>query len=174
MTNAAIVSPDGVVLNIAVGEPEPPEGAVIVTLQPGQRVAKGWIYDGEALLPPEEPVVAPTGDDLKAHAARRRWVLEVGGINVDGVSVPTSDRAKTMISSAAQILEDGETIAFKADSGFVTVSGAQVQVMRDAIAAHVQRLFSAERALHDAIDAGDITGFDEIDVELAAAVSGQD
>ena len=65
-------------------------------------------YAGQ--IPPEQAIEQAelTGDALKAalraYAADKRWRVEVGGITINGVSVPTDDRAKLLLFGAAMCM----------------------------------------------------------------------
>lgn len=123
----------------------------------------GWSYDGTTFTAPVE--AAPTVDDLKSYAAARRFVVETGGITVSGASIDTSRESQSLITGAyaySQAHPD-EAITFKAKSGWVTLSAAQVAAIATAVAAHVQAAFAAEQAVDAAIDAGTITTLADID-----------
>lgn len=93
---------------------------------------------------------------LKDRATDLRWQIETGGLTLpSGVTVKTGiddqNRITTVIANAE--LAGVETVDFKAHSGWVTLSIADLHAVAAAIAAHVQACFSAERAHHEAIDA---------------------
>lgn len=101
--------------------------------------------------------------DLTRYAADKRWRIETGGIAVSGLSVPTDDRAKTLINGGASALADGDTIPFKTAAGWVTLTGVQLRAIRAAIAQHVQACFSTEAAVVAAIAAGTVTTIAAVD-----------
>ncbi|GAA6121441.1 DUF4376 domain-containing protein [Acidovorax sp. FG27] len=93
---------------------------------------------------------------LTGAATAKRWEVETGGVTFpDGtrVSSTTEDqnRITTVIANAA--LAGVTTIDFKAASGWVSLTLAELQGVAAAIALHVQACFSAERAHHKAIEA---------------------
>ncbi len=142
------------------------EGAAVLVDPPAP-------VDPVDLDPVDEP--EPTLENaLLAYAVDKRWQIEVSGLQFEAsegvfVGIPTTDRAKTLITSAARITADEETIKFKSyDLGYVTVTGAQIRQAELAIAARIQALFAAESDIVDAIMAGTITTKAEIDAALEA------
>lgn len=119
---------------------------------------ESWCAAGGKPLPAE---AAETMDDLRrrkrASATHARWQHETGGISVGGVEVGTTTEDQNRISTvlAAADLGTVERVDFKADSGWVTLSLAQIRGIAAAISSHVQACFSAERAHHEAIEALD-------------------
>lgn len=106
-----------------------------------------------------------TADELKAHAARKRWMVEQGGIVVSGIAVATDDRSMALINGTVGYLDDGGAgpIKFKATSGWVDVDTDTIRAIKQAIGAHIQACFAAEATVDAAIDAGTITTTAEID-----------
>lgn len=113
----------------------------------------------------DAPVTAPTIAKLKAYAAAKRYAIETGGVTIDGVTVDTSRESQTMITGATAYVaaNPDATITFKAVSGWVDLTAAQVTAIGAAVGAHVQACFTAEAAVDTAIDAGTITTTSEID-----------
>ena len=115
----------------------------------------GWLYADGVLVPPDSPAPAVTLDDtkrqLRERATELRWEHETGGINVGGVRVLTGTEDQNRIASA--LIGAPATLDFKAESGWVTLTLAELQGIAAAITAHVQACFSAERIHHEAIDA---------------------
>lgn len=112
-----------------------------------------WVAQGNTpdAPPPPDPRLA-----LKAAATAKRWGVETGAITLpNGVRVGTGkadqDRITSVIANAA--LAGVTSVDFKAQSGWVTLTIAEVQAVAAAVALHVQACFSAERAHHEAIDA---------------------
>ena len=92
---------------------------------------------------------------LKEMVTRYRWTIETGGITLPGgVKVATAlddqNRISGVVSNAR--LAGIEEVSFKAATGWVTLSLAEVEGIAAAMARHVQACFSAERAHHEAID----------------------
>lgn len=96
-------------------------------------------------------------EELKAQATAIRWRVMTGGMEVGGVSVGTTiddqNRIMSVVANAALAgLADADEVDFKASSGWVRVTVAQVKAMAGAIGQHVQACYTAERAHHEAID----------------------
>lgn len=91
--------------------------------------------------------------DLISAVADKRWRCETGGLTVGGVRVLTAiddqNRITSIIANAQ--LAGVLSVDFKASSGWVTLTLAQLQGIAGAIALHVQACFKAERAHYDAI-----------------------
>ncbi len=125
---------------------EPPAAA------PGFRV----VWRGEWLQEPlPAPDLAGMKEQLRAAATACRWSHETGGLTLGGVRVATALQDQNRIASvlAAMQVAEVDGVDFKADSGWVYLTGAELQGIAAAITAHVQACFSAERAHHEAIDA---------------------
>jgi len=127
-----------------------------------------WCAAGGKPLPAE---VAETMDDLRrrmrASATHARWQHETGGISVGGVEVGTTTEDQNRIGTvlAAADLGTVDRVDFKANSGWVTLTLAEIRGIAAAISAHVQACFTAERAHHEAIDAiGSIEGLQAYDI----------
>lgn len=91
--------------------------------------------------------------NLTAAVTNLRWQHETGGITVGGIVVGTTiDDQNRITSVVANAQAAGvASVDFKAASGWVTLTVAQVQAIAAAIALHVQACFSAERAHHEAL-----------------------
>ena len=114
-----------------------------------------FLADGSAPL----PLVAPRSldqmkFDLLTAATAQRWAHETGGVELAGVRVGTTLDDQNRISGVLSAIALGgvEAVDFKAASGWVRLTAAQMQGIAQAISAHVQACFSAERAHHEAID----------------------
>jgi hypothetical protein len=103
--------------------------------------------------------------DLIAYAANKRWRVETGGIVVGGAHIDTSRDSQAMIANAyAYVTASGSSsIAFKADSGWVTLDPATVKAIALSVGAHVQSCFAIEQTVDAAILAGTISTTAEID-----------
>lgn len=125
-------------------------------------------YAGEN--PPAAIVDAgpPSVAALKAYAAQKRWEKEVGGIVINGVPVPTDDRAKLLLLGAAQSMPDGSSsnlVIGGVDYGSFTK--AQFQAINAAVVAHVQATFPLLASVLTAIEAGTITDKAGVDAAFA-------
>lgn len=109
--------------------------------------------EAEALRPPQESM---TVEKLKEIVTNYRWEVETGGLTLPGgIQVVTAlddqNRITTVVANAR--LAGLDSVKFKAASGWVTLSLAEVEAIAAAIAMHVQACFAAECAHHEAIDA---------------------
>ena len=101
---------------------------------------------------------------LRAYAIDKRWRVEVGGITIGGVPVPTSDRAKLLLLGAAECMADGSTSKLVIDGvDYGTYSKAQFVALNAAVIAHVQGTFPILADVVAEINAGTITTTAEID-----------
>jgi len=118
-----------------------------------QGLSELTIQELEAYLNPK-PVI--TVQSIKDAMTQKRWEVETGGITLPtGVHVATGiddqNRITSVIANAR--LAGLDSVSFKAASGWVTLTLAELEGVAAAIAMHVQQCFSAERAHHEAIDA---------------------
>lgn len=116
----------------------------------------------------EPPVVTPEQKraELTNAVTVLRWSKETGGLTLpNGIAVGTKtedqNRITTVIANAQ--LAGVTTVDFKAQSGWVTLTLADVQAIAAAIALHVQACFSAERVHHEAIAKLDDASLDSYD-----------
>lgn len=138
-------------------------------------VAEGWLcVDGVLSAPPAPAAAAPPSqDDLRAAAADLRWARETGGIVAGGATIATDRGSQSMIAAACALLQADETIAnidFKAESGWTSISRADMQAIGIAVGRHVQACFSAERAVDGEIAAGTLATLDAVQAAMAAAL----
>lgn len=103
------------------------------------------------------PLPAPlTAAGLREAATACRWECETGGLLLPGgMHIDTGRNDQNAITRIIANAEEAgiEAVNFKAASGWVTVSLAQVREIACAVARHVQACYDRERALHEAIDA---------------------
>ncbi|QIB37844.1 DUF4376 domain-containing protein [Rhizobium oryzihabitans] len=120
----------------------------------GKPVEAGWSYDGKAFKAPVE--AAPTADELRTYAAMKRFAVETGGIVINSATIDTSRDSQSMIANAhSYIVSSGApSTRFKALSGWITLSAAEVTSAALAVGAHVQASFNAEGAVNDLIASG--------------------
>lgn len=136
-------------------------GAVTMPLQPQvvpmpERPSEHHLFDFATKQWADPRTLAIVKVELTAAATSRRWAVETGGIELQGgIRVGTEkadqDRVTSVIVNATTA--GVESVDFKAKSGWVTLTVAQVQGIASAIARHVQACFTAERAHHEAIAA---------------------
>ncbi len=114
------------------------------------------------------PYTAPPGD-LVAYAANKRWQKEVGGVVINGMPVPTDDRAKLLILGAAQTLADEATAPFVVNGvNYGTFTGVQFQAVNSAVVAHVQATFMTLATVLAGIAGNSVTTTAQIDAAFAA------
>ena len=137
--------------------------ATPATIDPGLSVVS---------LRPSAVVSAPVPESrasLLARLAAIRYGIETGGTEMDGVRILTGRTDQAMTTQVFVTLRDGlvDEIDWKGADGWHRVTLAELEPVARAVAAHVQRCFSAERAVAEQIAAlpdDDIPAFD-----LAAA-----
>ena len=105
--------------------------------------------------------------DLMDAATSKRWDVMTGGVTLPGgISVGTTiddqNRVTSVIANAQ--LAGVESMDFKAQSGWVTLSLDQVRGIAAAVALHVHACYAAERAHHDAIAAASETDLMAYDI----------
>ena len=113
-----------------------------------------WIAEGGVPTPVGGTRTLPQAkSNLIAAATAARWQHETGGVVIDGVRVGTAlDDQNRLSGVLASIALGGlERVDFKAQSGWVELTAAELQGIAQATSAHVQACFSAERAHHEAI-----------------------
>ncbi|MEN5103765.1 DUF4376 domain-containing protein [Brucella anthropi] len=136
-------------------------------------------YQAYGMAPPTKTVPVENGEPqtnhpgmtLQEYAAAKRWEKEVGGIAVNGLTVATDDRSKTMISGArvAAMANPDFTTAWKGSGGeFVPLDASAVVAISDAVLAHVSNCFAIEAQVLADIEAGAITTVEQIDAAFAA------
>lgn len=130
--------------------------------------------DGTAVerdMTPEDLAALPKFDKrktLKEAVTAKRWEVETGGVTLPGgVRVKTAKDDQDRISNTIAGMEGAgiDSVDFKAESGWTTVTLAELQGIRTMIALHVQHCFSMERAHHEAIDELAEADLDTYDIE---------
>jgi hypothetical protein len=132
----------------------------------GKDVSEGWIYAGGNFSAPVVPTVPPpTTIELSAYASMRRYMVETGGIVIDGSSISTDRVSQSLITGAYNYVQANPkiTIHFKTAAGFVELTAAQMTTIANAVGAHVQAAFTTESAVVLAIMDGTIRTFADID-----------
>lgn len=137
----------------------PPPDAV-----PGFRtVWRGaWVQEPETT-----PDLVVLKANLSAQVTALRWQHETGGLTLGGVHVATGLADQNRIASVLSAMQVAQLdgVDFKAESGWVYLTAAELQAVAAAITAHVQACFTAERAHHEAIDAlSDVAAAQEYDI----------
>lgn len=101
--------------------------------------------------PANEPMTLERAQAMKlAELADWRYSMETGGINVAGTKIKTDRESQATLTGAFISLSQGlaTTIDWKADGGqWVTLTLAEITPIAQAVVAHVQACFTAEKAL---------------------------
>jgi hypothetical protein len=99
------------------------------------------------------------------HAATKRFMVETGGIVLNGNRIDTSRESQSLIREFYNTMVDANLTIddFKASSGWVTIKVADAKAMVDAVGAHRRAAFAAEKAIDDLITAGTISDTEDID-----------
>ncbi|QOQ84350.1 DUF4376 domain-containing protein [Comamonas thiooxydans] len=130
--------------------------------------------EADALRNPPPPPT--TAAKLKEIVTAFRWEVETGGITLPGgirvaTGIDDQNRITTVVANAR--LAALETVKFKAASGWVTLTLAEIEAVAATVALHVQQCFAAECAHHEAIDAL-VVQFDGDPQGLQAALDAYD
>ena len=100
-----------------------------------------------------------TDEQWTDKIAARRWQVETGGTTVEGVQVNTERDSQALLTGAAfaASLDPNYQIKWKAATGFVELTGAQVIDLASQVRAFVQACFNREAELLGAVADGSIT-----------------
>lgn len=123
----------------------------------------GTIEDHVAEL--NAPPAPPSKEQLLAHLAAHRWAVETVGIQLNGMTVATDDRSKTMIMGArvAAMANPDHVVNWKMpDGSWAPLDAATITAVSDAVLDHVNRCFARESDVAELITAGDITGYEGV------------
>lgn len=149
----------GIYIGSAEFDPEGALPAGSTTLQPpsisGGKVAQ-WTGGAWVVLDSAPPSPSP---DWPALIAARRFQVETGGVTVQGIPVNTERESQALLTGAAfaASLDPDYRIKWKATTGFVELSGAQVIGLASQVRAFVQTCFNREAELLGAVADGSIT-----------------
>lgn len=135
---------------------------------------------GKGVVGPQFRVEQLTTEELadrftQAKAARRadlaniRWEHETGGINVDGLAVPTDRETQTIVDRLVKAFDDGDLsdpVSFKRSAGdWLTIDAETARLIKRLGAQHVQACFARECVLDGEIAAAaDRAALDAIDL----------
>lgn len=121
-------------------------------------VKAGWpIVDGAV----EPPGPAALRADMLTALAERRWRIEVGGVTLPtGATVRTDRESQALINGAAQLAarEPDQTVSFKAQTGWVDLTAAEVEAIAVAVAQHVRQCFRREKEIAALLDGAATVG----------------
>jgi hypothetical protein len=123
--------------------------------------------DDEVTYTVENRPLVDCKTDLKTAVTSLRYSIEVGGFTAGDAVIRTDRESQGLIGGAYAAAKNGviESFDFKSATGWVTFPAADVIIIGEMVAQHVQACFSRERALHEAIDAaGDHNALLAIDI----------
>ena len=133
-------------------------------------IAVGWAVDADGrFTAPAVPKITPA--DLIAYAAARRFAVETGGVDVNGLRVATDRGSQSMVANAYAGMQaaGAASVKFKAASGWIDLTADQLKAVALAVFAHVQASFAAEDACDAGINASPPTIATLADVDAAFA-----
>lgn len=120
------------------------------------------------------PYVAPTltTEQLIAYAASKRWSVMTAGVPIGGgVIVDSSNDSLSLITGTIESLERGwisAPVKFKAATGWVDLTLAQIQAIAAAISQHTQACFVVEESVVAGITADPPTITSKSQVDAAS------
>ena len=124
----------------------------------GAQVARwtGCGWEKLAAAPSPESVQLPDWSEL---IAARRFQVETGGVTVAGVKLNTERDSQSLLTGAAfaASIDPDYRIKWKAETGFVDLTGEQVMGIASQVRAFVQACFNREAELLGAVADGSIT-----------------
>jgi hypothetical protein len=100
---------------------------------------------------------------LLAHANSRKYEREIGGIVVEGVAVPTDDRAKLLIFGSTSLADNAEVRLVIGATDYGTRTGTQMKQLHAAIVTHFQRCIALYGDTIGKIEAGEVATYEDID-----------
>ena len=97
--------------------------------------------------------------DLVAYAATARYYKQIAGINYMNAAVDTHPAEVQNVASvlAGATASNASSVTYKASSGFITLTVAQLSAMLAAMNAHVQACYVAEQQVDNGINANPAT-----------------
>ncbi|MCK8685374.1 DUF4376 domain-containing protein [Pseudomonas umsongensis] len=134
-------------------------GAEVLTLDAERRVvlvARKQVAMTVAEKAERDALIAA---DWRVRIAARRFQAETGGVTVQGIPVNTERDSQALLTGAAfaASLDPAYQIKWKAASGFVELSAAQVIGLASEVRAFVQACFNREAELLGFVADGSIT-----------------
>lgn len=141
---------------------ERPTGDVVTEGEPELRSDGKWYQTWVVRdFTPDEQQQRFEGEKsaLLQAATDMRWEVMTGGMTLPGgievgTTIDDQNRITSVVANAELAgLTDSDEVDFKAASGWVRVTIAEIKTIAGAIGQHVQACYSAERTHHDAIEA---------------------
>ena len=136
-------------------------------------------YVADILPPwlPKDDFVRPsatsyTKGQLKAYAAAKRYLKEIGGVEVGGAIYPSDRETQAKLTAAALFsqVDNTQTFTWKLADGSFTepLTAAQMLTVAASVGGFVNRCFAAEAAIVADIESGSIISLQQIDEAIAA------
>lgn len=158
----AFLDEHGICTQVLMCEPGWEELFPGATAVESDSAAVGDVFDGRQWT---RPVVPPTVAELLNYAADARWRAETSGISVAGMGIATDRESRALVESANALAQAdaARTFRFKATTGWVVLTAAEIGTIASAVGEHVQSCFALEADLAAAISSGDVSSYEEID-----------
>jgi hypothetical protein len=131
------------------------------------------IQTGEQTIAAEPSLtLAERREALIPRIEHERWEHEVGGMTFGGATIPTDDRAKTLITGSYNAaIREGEDYSdeWKVAPGmYVPLDHDTVVALADALKAHIRACFAREKELTMAVlDASTHAAMDDAEAAIA-------
>lgn len=112
-----------------------------------------------------DPVLPPTADQLKAHAAAVRYGFETGGCDWGDYRVHTDRESQGKLLAEFVAMSAGlrqDPSAWKFVNGFAVLSNAQMSEVVFASRMHVADAYGRETAVVAAIEGGEVTTLEQV------------
>lgn len=156
----ATIDPNGGIDVVYTFDPRP--GVDVVEIE--DDVFAGFVPNGNGGWSPPPPT-AQSKDELKAYAASKRFLVETSGVTIGDCHIDTTRESQALITGAVVYVQTtgAGTVQFKAKSGWIDLTAQQVQTIATTVATFVQACFAAERTIDEAINAGTVTTYSDID-----------
>lgn len=105
-------------------------------------------------------IIPPTLEEVKAaklqELAQARYNEEVGGIIVNGTEIDTDRESQSILNGAYVSMKFGlinPSVDWKGNDGWVPATLTEIEPIAQAVAQHVQSLFSREKVLATQVNA---------------------
>lgn len=108
-----------------------------------------WSENADGSLTIVQKPIEQVVETIKQKIAADRYAVEVAGVSLPNGEVIATDReSQSKIAGALLYVQrnPSATINWKTESGWVTLTKADIENFADLIAAHVQACFDAEKA----------------------------
>ena len=119
---------------------------------------------------PEPIVFQEVLKQKKSSLAHCRWLKEAGGIDVNGMSIKTTESSQSKIANTLTSLQRGtiSSADWKGQNGWNEITLEQIEHISDSVILHVQKCYSVERVVDEKLNS--LTTTAEVqDFDVAAA-----